>query len=294
MIFVLFLFHSCAKTFDGGYNNVTLKIDSIVPANGTAGTPVRIYGTGFALYTTNNKIFFNGTEAMIDSSNANAVGVLLAYAPANGKTGNVSVANGTDSATGPLFTYVVLPVITTINFAQNTNYNFIISGNNFDPANSIVKFDGQVINGFTYSAGPPQKLSLPLTLLPSNLGNPVQVTVTVNNNASNAYPFLFVPNITSTAPDTVHAAYAVTLQGKFFGNTQGTSTLKTFYLDQSGNKVYMTPSPTIVSWNTNTIQLTTPEYQSYVAVLQRVYFNIFLEVNVGGNTGNIELFYMGH
>lgn len=294
MVFVLLLLHSCAKTFDTSYNNVTLKIDSIVPANGTAGTPVRIYGTGFALHATDNKINFNGTPATIDSSNPQSIGVLLAYAPANGTTGNVSVINGNDSVTGPVFTYVIVPSITNITFTQQTNFNFIITGNNFDPVNSIVKFDGQVISGFTYAAGPPQTLMLPLNLLPSNLGNPLQVTVTVNNISSNTYPFLFNPNIISATPDTTHAAYAETLQGTFFGNTQGTSTLKAFYLDQNQNKVYMTPSPTVVSWNTNTIKLTTPEYQSYVAIIGRSYFNIYFEVNVGGNTSNVELYYMGH
>jgi hypothetical protein len=535
MIFISFLFHSCAKTFDTGYNNVTLKIDSIVPANGTVGTPVRIYGTGFALNVIYNKIYFNGTPATIDNSNANTIGVLLAYAPANGKTGNVSVANGTDSATGPLFTYsilaphiltispttgypfatvtitgnnfsatvandivlfnnvkatilsadtnrlqvqvplpasypqasipvtvtvngmtsngaqfqyinyvptitsinptsgiagtqvtitgtnfltdtskmtvlfngvkaafvsasttkltvtapkattgnvsvtiipynataagsvftyflapvitsinptsgqagttvtitgsnfvadtsknavyfngvkaavisatttqivvyapnsttgnvsvtsngltgtgpvftyVVVPAITNISFAQNTNYNFIISGNNFDPVNSVVKFDGQVINGFTYTAGSPQKLSLPLNLLPSNLGNPIQVTVTVNNNASNAYPFLFTPQINSVSPDTVSYQETVSLQGKFFGNTQGTSTIKAFYYDQGQNKTYMTPNPTVVSWNTNNIQITMPDYGGYPIGSGSQPF--YLEVNVGSNIG---------
>lgn len=536
MIFVLFLFHSCAKRFDTSYNNVPLKIDSIVPENGTAGTPVRIYGTGFALHTTENKIFFNGTKAIIDSTNANAVGVLLAYAPANGKTGNVSVANGTDSAigsvftyvilapriqsispitgypfvtvtingnnfsatasndivsfnnvkavvlsadtnslkvqvplpssypqagipvtvtvngiasnsvqfqylnyvptvtsisptsgtagsqvtitgtnflsdtskmtvlfngikaalvsagttkltvvvpkgttgnvmvtvtpynatatgpvftyllapmissisptsgqagttvtitgsnfvadtsknivyfngvrasvisatatkivvyapnsttgnvsvtsngltgSGPVFTYVILPVINGISFTSQTNFNFIISGNNFDPANSIVKFDGQVINGFTYSSGPPQRLSLPLNLLPSNLGNPIQVTVTVNNNASNAFPFLFTPQINSVSPDTVSYQETISLQGEFFGNTEGASTLKAFYFDQGGNKTYMTPSPTVIAWNTNTIQVTIPDYGGYPIGSGAQPF--YLEVSVGSGAAN--------
>jgi len=541
MIFISFLLHSCAKTFDTGYDNVTLKIDSIVPANGTAGTPVRIYGTGFAVNVVANKIYFNGTLATIDNSNANSIGVLLAYAPANGKTGNISVANGTDSATGPLFTYsilaphiltispttgypfttvtitgnnfsatvtndvvlfnnvkatilsadtnrlqvqvplppsypqtsipvtvtvngmtsngiqfqyinyvptitsinptsgiagtqvtitgtnflidtskmtvlfngvkaafvsagttkltvtapkgttgnvsvtiipynaiasgpvftyllapvitsinptsgqagttvtikgnnfvadtsknivyfngvrapvisatatqivvyapnsttgnvsvtsngltgtgpvftyVALPVITSINFAQNTNYNFIISGNNFDPTNSIVKFDGQVINGFTYTAGPPQKLSLPLTLLPSNLGNPIQVTVTVNGNASNAYPFLFTPQINSVTPDTVSYQETVSLQGKFFGNTQGTSTLKAFYYDQGQNKIYMAPNPTVVSWNTNNIQITMADYGGYPIGAGSQPF--YLELTVGSGIAIAEVYF---
>src|SRR6185437_5935587 len=133
MTLVLFLFHSCAKTFDATYNNVVLKIDSIVPANGSAGTPVRIYGTGFAVHTTDNKINFNGLPARIDSTNTNTIGVLLVYAPPNGKTGNVAIIKGTDSATGPVFTYNILaPHIQSISPA--TGYPFItltITGNNF-------------------------------------------------------------------------------------------------------------------------------------------------------------------
>jgi len=265
-------------------------ISSISPSSGQAGIQVTLTGSNFVADTSKNAVYFNGVRAPVLTATATQI---VMYAP-NSTTGNVSVTSNGLTGTGPVFTYVVVPVITGISFTSQTNFNFIISGNNFDPTNSIVKFDGQVINGFTYSAGPPQRLTLPLNLLPSNLGNPVQVTVTVNNNASTAYPFLFNPNIVSATPDTVQATYPVTLQGTFFGNTQGTSTLKAFYLDQGGNKVYMSPSPTVVSWNTNTIQLTTPEYQSYVTIIGRSYFNIYFEVNVGGNASNIALFYMGH
>lgn len=535
MAIILFLFYSCAKTFDTTYNNVALKIDSIVPANGTAGTPVRIYGTGFALHVTDNKINFNGLPAIIDSTNTNAIGVLLVYAPANGKTGNVAIIKGTDSATGPVFTYNILapriqsispatgypfitvtitgnnfsatvannnvlfnnikavvlsadtnrlqvqvplptsfppasipvtittngitsngvqfqylnyvPVISSINptsgiagtqvtingtnflsdtlkmtvsfngvkaefvsatptklvvkaptsttgvvsvnilpynvaatgpvftyllppvinsisptsgqsgatvtitgsnFVADTSKNivyfngvkatvitattsqivvlapvsttgkvsvtangltgtgpvftyvapapvitnvvyngvFVIYGQNFDPIASVVSIDGHIASGFTYADYGNGQLVLTKQNYtpPANTNNPAPVTVTVNNVVSNSYSFLFYPQINSVTPDTVSYQDVVSITGILFGNRSVASSVKAFYYDQGQNKIYMSPDPTVVSWNTNTIQINMPDYGSYPIGSGAQPF--YLEVNVGGNTTN--------
>jgi hypothetical protein len=260
-------------------------ISSINPTSGQTGTTVTITGSNFVADTSKNAVYFNGVRAPVISATATQI---VVYAP-NSTTGNVIVTSNGLTCTGPVFTYVVVPVINSVSFSPQTNYRFIIYGNNFDPVNSVVKIDGQVISGFTYTAGSPQTLSATSNVLPSNLGNPVQVTVTVNNNASNAYPFLFNPNIVSATPDTVQASDPATLQGTFFGNTQGTSTLKAFYLDQGLNKIYMTPSPTVISWNTNTIQVTMPDYGSYPIGGGSQPF--YLEVNVGSGSANAAVYF---
>lgn len=220
MIFALVLFHSCAKTFDTTYNNVSLKIDSIVPANGTAGTPVRVYGTGFALNATANKIYFNGTPATIDNSNANTIGVLLAYAPANGKTGNVSVSNDKDSARGPVFTYNILaPHIQSI--SPSSGYPFItvtITGNNFSAtaANDIVLFNN--VKASILSADT-NRLQVQVPLPASYPQASIPVTVTVNELTSNAAQFQYlnyVPTITGISPTSGIAGTQVTITGTNF------------------------------------------------------------------------------
>ena len=367
LLLVLLLLHSCAKLFDTSYNNVTLKIDSIVPAYGTVGTPVRIYGTGFTQHVTENKINFNGTAATIDSSNANAIGVLLVYAPANGSTGKVSVINERGSAsgqvftytlqgpvissispsmgqagiqvtitgssfvadtskntvyfngaqaevvsasatqivvvsptsttgnvsvtvngltaTGPVFTYVVAPVITNI-----TRGNFFtITGTNFDPQNSVVSIGGQTVGGFAYTnnGNNTQSLSLASTALPSNLGNPDYVTVTVNNITSNAYLFLFPPQINKASPDTVIKGSTLNLQGIFFGNRSVSSSANAFYYIGS-NQTTLSPDPVIASWDINSIQLTVPNYDSYA--LNR-YLPIYVQINVGTYFSIVQIVY---
>lgn len=445
MIFVLLLFNNCAKQFNSSYNNIQLAIDSIVPANGTAGTPVRIYGKGFALQSTDNTIFFNGLKAVANSGNS--IGVLLVNAPSNGSTGNVSVKNNNDSVIGPVFTYTIFaphiqsispasgtplitvvitgsnfsttpskdivlfnnvnatiisadanrlqvkvpasstlgnvpvtvsvngivsnsvqfqylpyaPVITAINpntgttgtqvtitgsnFIADTSkdaiyfngvkativsatttqlivlapnsttgkitvtsngltangpvftyfapvilnivYNglFGITGQYFDPTVSVVSIGGQVVSGFTYSNnGNGQESLVKQTYTPpASLDNPATVTVSVNNVSSNVYSFLFYPRINSISPDTVSYKDNVTIQGILFGNQTVASTVKAYYYDQGQNKIYMSPSPAIVSWNTNNIHVTMPDYGTYPIGSGASPF--YLEVDVSSKSG---------
>src|SRR5882757_7033732 len=100
----------CAKQFSTTDNTVKLVIDSIVPAQGTAGTPVLIYGSGFSAVASANKVYFNGKAATTDT--AASFHTLRVYAPAGGSTGPIAVAANGDSVKGPVFTYVPAPVIT--------------------------------------------------------------------------------------------------------------------------------------------------------------------------------------
>jgi hypothetical protein len=260
---------ACAKTYDNSFNTLKLSIDSIVPSSGAAGTPVRIYGKGFAQLPAENHVYFNGSPALLDSNIG--IGVLLAFAPANGTTGNLNVANQQDSVEGPVFTYGLVPTILNIEIANSINlasfgYSlFVINGNYFDSLHSVVTIDGQVVNGFVYASRTPyvgQSLSLSEANLPTNLGNPVQVTVSVNNLVSNPYLYFFMPDLVQASPDTVQKSQTQTLQGFFFGNQTVQSTVKAYYI-QGGQPLSMSPDPTIVSWNTNSIVISIPNYNSY-------------------------------
>ncbi|HVY74439.1 MAG TPA: IPT/TIG domain-containing protein, partial [Puia sp.] len=207
------LFQGCAKKYDNAFNDLPLTIDSIVPSSGSAGTPVRIYGQGFAYPAANNKVFFNGVQATVDSNTV--LGVLLSYAPAKGTTGNLSVEAVPyhDSAAGPVFTYfsIPAPVITDVEY----NGLFEILGQHFDPTASIVAIAGQVVSGFSYAdyGNGTAALTKASYTPPLALDNPVQVTVTVNGVSSAPYTYLFYPRVSQVTPDTVYYNATVTLQG---------------------------------------------------------------------------------
>jgi hypothetical protein len=285
LIMVAVLFQNCAKQYDNSFNSSPLTIDSIVPAFGTAGTAVRVYGKGFAYPAKNNEVNFNGTQAIIDTNTV--LGVLLAYAPPNGTTGNISVhaVPFNELDTGPVFTYssFPVPVITDVEY----NGLFEIVGQNFDPTSSVVSIAGQVVSGFTYSdygngTGALIKSSYSP---PSNSDNPVPVTVTVtvSNVSSSPYSYLFYPQVNVVSPDTVSYKDVVTLQGILFGSQSLPSNVKAYYYDQGQNKVYMSPDPSVVSWNTNTITINMPDYGSYPIGTGVQPF--YLEVNVGSKSG---------
>jgi hypothetical protein len=284
------LFFGCAKQFNSSYNNVMLTIDSIVPMQGVAGTPVRIYGKGFAPTPDGNLVMFNSAKATNIDSNY-VIGVLLAYAPANGSTGNVSIAYHGDSATGPVFTYLQgpvngnAPVITDV-----TRGNFLtITGNYFDPANSIVSIGGEVVGGFAYQdqGNNIGTLSISTANLPLDLGNPDLITVTVNSVTSNAYSFLFPPEIMNAVPDTVKNNTILDLKGIFFGDQSVASSVNAFFYAGS-TQVALSPSPTINSWGLNSIMLTIPNYSGYFIA---GYLTIYIQVNVGSSLSIIEVVY---
>jgi hypothetical protein len=283
----VFFFPGCAKQFDSSYNNVKLTIDSIVPMQGGPGTPVRIYGKGFAPVPDGNKVNFNSAAAAVDSNYV--IGILLAYAPQNGSTGNVSVVYHGDSVQGPVFTYLNIPYNPP--FISNvTRGNFLaITGNYFDPANSIVTIGGEVVPGFTYQSQGNNSgvLSISTQNLPFDLGNPDLITVSVNSISSNAYSFLFPPQIINAVPDTVTNGTILDLKGEFFGNQSAPSSVNAFFYAGS-NQVALSPAPSINSWNLNSIKLTIPNYSSYFIA---TYLNIYIQVNVGNSYSLIEVVY---
>jgi hypothetical protein len=277
----------CAKQFPAVGSTVKLVIDSIMPLQGAAGQPVLIYGTGFSAISSGNKVYFNGRPAIMDTFAS--YHVLKAFAPAGGTTGNITLAANKDSVSGPVFTYVVAPVITSVVY----NGVFIIAGQHFDPQVSVVTVSGQTIPGFFYnSQGGQESLSKQSLALNNQMDNPAPVVVTVRNVASNPYPYLFYPQINNFAPDTAHPNTAITIHGELFGNRSVSSTLKAYFYDGNQRKTYMTPDPLILSWSTNTIRATIPNYGSYTSpLLITTYLYIYLEVNVSTKVTDQGLYY---
>ena len=276
---------SCCRKTNTTISDYKVEINSINPSSGGNNTAVTIKGKGFSLILREDSVKFNGKIAQITQSTDTSI---MAYAPSGGSTGPVSVTVNSNTASGPVFTYAVpAPVITSVVY----NGLFAITGQHFDPQASVVEIGGQTVTGFTFTdLGNGQGQLVHQNFSPaSNLNNPAPVIVMANNVSSNIYPFLFFPVIHSVTPDTVYHNENVTLQGILFGDRTVTSNVRAYYFDQGQNKTYMTPDPVIVSWNTNNIQITMPDYGGYPIGSGSSPF--YLEVNVGAKSGRASVYF---
>ncbi len=284
ILLIPFLCCLCRKT------NTTLSEDamavfSISPDSGNANTLVTLKGKGFSLILTEDTVRFNGTIATVNQTTDTTMQVV---APSGASTGNISVAVRNEQVAGPVFTYLgPVPVIT------NVVYNgvFAIDGQHFDPAVSVVMIGGKVVPGFIFSDnGNGQETLIKPTYTPANdLSNPAAVTVTVNNINSNIYSFLFYPQINSVNPDTVSLNENASIMGILFGDLSVPSSVRAFYYDQGQNKEYMSPDPTVISRNINTIQVTFPDYGGYP--LGGGSSPFYLEVTVGSKSTNAPVYF---
>ncbi|WP_158275319.1 IPT/TIG domain-containing protein [Pedobacter sp. HMWF019] len=80
------------------FKDQNLGISSVSPDNGLAGTTVTINGSGFSTIAANNKVYFNGVQAMVKTATEN---VLVLDAPAGLSTGNLKVVVGGQEALAP-------------------------------------------------------------------------------------------------------------------------------------------------------------------------------------------------
>jgi hypothetical protein len=185
---------------------------------------------------------------------------------------------------------VPAPVIT------NVVYDgvMIITGSHFDSLQSVVTVGGDVALGFVFQDNQTtgvETLRNPTYKTPAGLDNPANIVVTVGGENSNAWSYLFYPQITGFSSDTVFAAQNVTINGNLFGSRTVPSSVRAYYLDAGFNVIYMSPDPTVVSWTTSAIQVTLPSYTSYPTGRPLLHFDIYLEVDVSTKNNSQELLY---
>ncbi|MES1217399.1 MAG: IPT/TIG domain-containing protein [Bacteroidota bacterium] len=110
------LLFSCSKSGNDtstgggttGGNTSKLKIDSISPASGIAGTQVTIYGKGFSTTASSDIVTVNGKTVTVTDAELQTLRFTV---PAGLGSGVVTVQVGSDKATGPAFTYVPAALI---------------------------------------------------------------------------------------------------------------------------------------------------------------------------------------
>src|SRR5687768_1912226 len=116
------IFMGCSKSNDDNNNPnpSSLTIMSISPDNGPSGTTVTINGTGFSTVAGENTVKFNGTNATVETATTTKLTVKV---PIGAGSGAVTVTKGSQTATGPNFTYTVSAVVTTV--AGNSDEGFV-------------------------------------------------------------------------------------------------------------------------------------------------------------------------
>lgn len=85
-----------------------LRVDSYYPNSGNAGTLVRILGAGFDPVLENNSVTIGGVNGSILRAET---GTLVIQVPEGGKTGMITIKNGTQSMDVGLYTYQTLSVL---------------------------------------------------------------------------------------------------------------------------------------------------------------------------------------
>ncbi len=223
-------------------------ISSINPISAKAGSAITITGTNFDVTAANNIVKFNGTVAVVTSATSTS---LVVTAPAAGSSGAVMVTNLGGTATGPVFTYLQAPTITTISPASAAAGSSVtITGTNFDAtaANDIVNFNGTAASVTSAS------VSQLVVVVPAG-GTSGNVTVTTSGGTSNAFAFTYLastgPNIYILGSDT---RYGIGYW-KNFTFTPTTACLSAYAMVGSGNNIYVagpSTAQTPTYWLNNT------------------------------------------
>jgi hypothetical protein len=87
-----------------------ISVSSINPTSGPYSTIVTINGSGFNTTASSNTVKFNGKAATVNSATATQ---LIVVVPEAAGTGNVTVAWGSKSGTGPVFNFTYTITVST-------------------------------------------------------------------------------------------------------------------------------------------------------------------------------------
>jgi len=103
-------FFSCSKG-GGGSNSTPTPAPTITSINVTSGpynTYVTITGTGFSTTVANDKLYFNGKAAVVQYATSTELDTSV---PLAAGTGKITLTINSQTATGPVFTYVPAEVV---------------------------------------------------------------------------------------------------------------------------------------------------------------------------------------
>ncbi len=208
-------------------------IDSIAPASGVVGTQIRLYGSGFSFYPSENILSINGVRVRVDSPASS--NIMLATIIDSTGTGPVHIKVHDKESDGPIFTFNQTdpngPVITNINPTSGWDYtttSVVIKGLRFgtNPDSLVVKFDNLIAS--VQQISDTQLVVAPPTHAPGY----ATVTVIVKEKISNGVQYQYVnpnvPVITRINPTSGwdYTTTSVVISGSHFGTDQNSIVVK--------------------------------------------------------------------
>ncbi|WP_214225806.1 IPT/TIG domain-containing protein [Pedobacter sp. B4-66] len=194
-------------------------ISGIKPASGGKGTHVKISGGGFDEVIAGNYVDFNGKPALVTEATAE---YLVVVAPADVKTGPVSVTINDQKATGPVFTVVPMPVIESVTpLSGPLGAEMTILGLNFSTHTDENKI---TINGKSTVVLTATPFKITLTI-PGGTGDG-KVILNVNDQIVQGPDFKDQSlGISKMSPDNGLAGTQVTITGTGFNTTASANTV---------------------------------------------------------------------
>ena len=155
-------------------------ITGFSPTSGPPGTPVTIYGMGFSTTPANNVMAFNGTSAVVATSEAGSIGTTV---PDSAASGRITVTvNGVTVSSPADFVVTVpgAPAINTFNPASGAPATAItVTGSNFDPAGTVIK-----LNGIAASATVSSATDLAFNVPPAAASGKITATTSLGTGTS--------------------------------------------------------------------------------------------------------------
>lgn len=118
--FVLLLFlAACGKKDTPPPVDTTLVVTAIAPSTGKYGTVVTITGKNFSTTAADNTVKVNGVAAVVNSATATELKIVI---PPRAGNGAITVQTGTQTATGPVWTHIFQPTVSTFAGSGTAGY----------------------------------------------------------------------------------------------------------------------------------------------------------------------------
>ena len=217
----------------GSYSGLQLQSVSIVqalnpppdvrsfsPASGAAGTVITISGADFGLVQGASTVTIGGVDATVTSWSKTKIKTTV---PPTGTTGIVAVhTEGGSGSNGKTFT-VKAPVVSSLSPAAGTlGIPLHITGSNFGTPQGTSKV---TIGGVEATASSWSNTKITCTVPATATTGPVIVTTDVGDSNNTKIFTVKAPLVSSVSPSSGAIGAAVAVSGKYFGLTQGTSTI---------------------------------------------------------------------
>ncbi|MBS0027544.1 IPT/TIG domain-containing protein [Chitinophaga sp. 22321] len=192
----------------GTYTYQALSLHGVSPANGPAGTNIRISGAGFSSLDGPAVVTVNGKAAVITGASDT---LLVAAVPEAAGTGKITVKVNEKEVTGPDFTFQVISVIKPLKGGAGTQVAISGEGFNTVAAGNSVTFNGKPATVLSAAAN---KL---LVTAPEGVATgPVAVSINGQKTIGNVFTVIPKPVISTLAPLSAPAGAEVNIAGDYF------------------------------------------------------------------------------